>query len=161
MEQLVDELRCADQRRDPDRAGEDRAEDRRPLHERAATDAERAPVRERAAHLLLERLEEAGRDDEDDRPQAVERGVTGVAELTRGEDLEPVRGDAGDDETGTDRVGPLGKRAVLGRVHQPLRSMCHSPSSVPGNPAILRPVAPRTGRDAERTRFYGQVPLQA
>ena len=66
-----------------DRAGEDRAEDRGPAHERPAADAHRAPVRERPADLLLERLEEPGRDDEDDRPEAVERGVLGVAQLAR------------------------------------------------------------------------------
>ena len=60
---------------------EQRAERRRALDERTAADALRAAVRERAADLLLERLEEPGRDDEDERPEAVERGVVGRREL--------------------------------------------------------------------------------
>ena len=41
------------------------------LHERAAAVAARAASRDRAADLLLERLEQAGREDEHDRPQHV------------------------------------------------------------------------------------------
>ena len=85
-------------------------------------------MRERPADFLLERLEEPGRDHEDEGPEAVERGVLGVAQLARRQDLEAVRGDADDDQPAADRVGALGQRTVLGRTDQPLRSLCHSPS---------------------------------
>ena len=76
----------------PTDGGEDRTRASRPgLHERPAADAQRASVRERPADFLLERLEEPGRDHEDERPEAVERGVLGVAQLARRQDLEAVR----------------------------------------------------------------------
>ncbi len=130
-----------------------RAEDGRPAYEGTAADAERAAVGEGPAHFLFERLEESRRDDEHDRPQAVERCVFAVGELARGEDLEPVRGDPRDDEPGTDGIGAFRQRAVSRRVHQPLRSMCHVPSPV--RPAqVLSPdhtAARRQIREADAT----------
>ena len=69
-----------------------------------------------------------GATDEDEGPEAVERGVLGVGQLARRQDLEAVRRDADDDQSAADRVGALGQRTVLGRTDQPLRSLCHSPS---------------------------------
>ncbi|GIU88807.1 MAG: hypothetical protein KatS3mg009_3322 [Acidimicrobiia bacterium] len=125
VEQLVDQARGARQRDQRDRARQQPAEQRGASDERPSADAERAPVRERTAHLLLERLEEAGSDDEHDRPEAVEGGVALVGELAGGQDLEAVRGDARDDEAGADRPRALGERAVLGGRDQPLRAWSH------------------------------------
>ena len=100
----------------------------------------RAPVRERPADLLLERLEEARRDHEDDRPEAVQRGVLRVAQLPGREDLEAVGGDAGDDQARADGVRAFGQRTVLRGADQPLRSLCHPlDPRVPGDPGLYGP----------------------
>ena len=95
------------------------------LDQRTAADAVRAPVRQRAADLLLERLEQAGRDDEHDRPEDVERRVVGGREALGGDDLEAVRGQAEDDETDADRVRAFGHRQLLGGPDQPLSAFNH------------------------------------
>ena len=131
-----------------DAAGEDPAEQRGPLDERPAADALRAPVRERPAHFLLERLEEPGRDDEDERPEAVQRGVAGVGELARGEDLEAVRREPDDDESSTDGVGAFGERSVLGGLDEPLLTRL----PLPGGPRLVELGDTTTGSAAALTQ---------
>ena len=88
--------------------GEHRARPGGFAHDGPAADGPRAPVGDGAAHLLLERQEEARRDDEHEDPQAVERGVLRLGQALERQDLEPVRGDAGDDEAEADRIGAFG-----------------------------------------------------
>ena len=95
------------------------------LDERTSTDAEPAAVREGPADLLLERLEQPRRDDEDERPQDVQRRIVGGRQLLGGEDLEDVRGQAEDDHPGADRVGALRNRELLGGADQPLYALSH------------------------------------
>ena len=87
-----------DQRDDRQRAGERAAGERRPTHQRRATEPERAALAEGAGDLLLERLEEPGAGEEHQRPQDGQRAEPVAAELPPGEREEEVRGDAGDDE---------------------------------------------------------------
>ena len=128
MEEVLDQAGRGDDGDEGDAAGEDPAEQGGALDEWPATDALRAPVRQRPAHFLLDRLEEPRRNDEDERPEAVQRGVAGVGEPAGGEDLEAVRREPDDDESTTDGVGAFGERSVLGGLDEPLLTLCHCPA---------------------------------
>ena len=83
------------------------------------------PVGDRPAHLLLEREEEPGRDDEHEDPQAVERRVLGLVECLEGEDLEAVRGEARDQEAEPDGVGAFGQRHLASSLDDALCALRH------------------------------------
>ena len=81
------------EREDDQPAGERGARPRGLPDDGAATLVVGAAVRDRAPDLLLEREEEPGRDDEQQDPEPVQRGVVGLGETAEREDLESVRGD--------------------------------------------------------------------
>ena len=99
-------------------------EHRGPLHERTPSDSASAPVRDRACDLLFEGLEQAGRHDEDHRPEAVEGRVVQFRELMVREDLEAVRGHTRDQQARADRVRAVGDVA-LGGVDEALGARSH------------------------------------
>ena len=117
-----------------------RAGERRLLDDRPATDVPAAPVGDRSSHLLLEREEEPGRDDEHEDPQSVERRVLGLVERLEGEDLEPVRREARDHQPEADRIRAFGQRHLAGRVDDALCALRHSqvPSGPSGAPGTAR-----------------------
>ncbi len=84
----------------------------------------RSPVGDRAPDLLLEREEEAGREHEDEDPERVEGRVVGLAQGAERQDLEEVRRDARDEQTGADDEGALGEGAA-GGFDQPLGALGH------------------------------------
>ena len=83
-----------------------------------ATLAERPPVGQGAADLLLDREEEAGGEDERGEPELVDRRRAVRAQSVAGEREEPVRRQAGDDEPDGHRERALGHQRpeVLGHV---------------------------------------------
>ena len=93
--------------------------------DRPTADALGTPVRDRATDFLLEREEEAGREDEDEDPERVQRGVVGLAERAEREDLEDVGGDTAHEQTGADGEGAFRKRSA-GGFDQPLGALGHA-----------------------------------
>ena len=77
----------------------------------------------RAADLLFERLEQAGREDEHHRPQHVERVVVGVRQPLRRQDLEAVRAETDDDQSRANGPRTFGYGKLLGGAC-PLFSGC-------------------------------------
>ena len=80
---------------------------------------------DRAPDLLLERLEQAGREHEHHRPENVQRGVVVVRQPLRREDLEAVRAQTDDDQARADRPGAFGYGKLLGGARQPLYALDH------------------------------------
>ena len=97
--------------------------------------------------FLLEREEEPGRDDEQQDPEPVQRGVVGLGETAERKDLESVRGDTRDDETQTDRVRALGHRELASRLDHALCALGHARgfSSGVSGPCSVSSVEEHTG----------------
>ena len=129
MEHAVDEWYRRRDQADDRSQGEDAAEGRGPLHERGTADALRAAVRERPSDFLLQRLEEAGRDGEEDHPQPEERAVLDgggpVRQLPVSEREEGVGGDPADGDARADRVGAFRERQLASHSDDSLYAFGH------------------------------------
>ncbi len=125
VEEVVDDRPVGRGGDDRHREREHEAEERGALHEGPAAFAAGPPRRNRAADLLFEGLEETGREDEDHRPEHVERVVLVVRQPFRGQDLEAVRAEADDDQARADCPGALGHGELLGGARQPLYTLYH------------------------------------
>jgi hypothetical protein len=83
----------------------------------------------RAPDLLFERLEQSGRDDEDDRPESVQTRRTPTSRAGVREDLEPVGRGSDDDQPAPMENVPSGTGSFLAAS------------------SAVRCASPRTGKD--------------
>ena len=101
--------------------------------DRSTAERARPAVGDGASDLLLEREEEAGRHDEHEDPEPVERRVLRLGEALERQDLEAVRGDAGDQQAEADGVGAFGHWQLASGLDESLCALRHALSrSGPG-----------------------------
>jgi hypothetical protein len=121
VEQLGGEERADEDEDRADDAEEAEGQQAGLLQDREAALAEGSAMGQRAPHLLLDREEEPGSEDERREPQLVDRSRRVRAQPVAGERQEAVGREAGDHETDSDRDSPFGHQGPEVARHAPGR----------------------------------------